>query len=513
MLTDRLNFYMDFLQDILNDIDLTDLWSTLSTKTALAVYVIVLLVSVLFLTVCVLVSAHSSPRVVSVVGAGVEAEEDQPPKNETKRQRKKREKAEKKAAKKAAKEARKEEKRRRKRGYAEESEVLPEEQNAPTAEGASAAEAGEDTIPEGDRTGDTPRFEELTRIDRRMADYHTPSFNDYIGLEELCTRFRNYAAYQLRLYYSIDDIRRFIASLGVSPIIIMQGMSGTGKTSLASAFGHFVEHDSTIIPIQPMWKERSDMIGYFNEFTERFNEMTLLKNLYEANYNREIYVTVLDEMNIARVEYYFADFLSLLELPDKKDRRLEVVSDTWENDPKLLNKGKLTLPDNMWYIGTANNDDSTFAISDKVYDRAMIMNLDKKAEPFVAPPTQSVALSCDHLQKLFKSAMGEYSLTRRCQRKLQLLDEYMVEHFHVTFGNRIMKQIKQYVPIYIACGGNELDALDDIFSKKILRKLESQNPVYIRNAADGLVSCLDELFGEDHMPMCKDYLKRLRNNA
>ena len=491
------------LMKYMQPFDISDIWSTLSTKEALAVYIIVLLAAIVFLVIAVLVSSHSSPRVVSVIGAGGEPTGGKDiPKNETKRERKRREK---------------EEKRRKKKGYQPDEEPQPENSDAESGKNAALtedSEVDENGEPlDRNRTGDNPRFEELTRIDRTMANYHTPAFNDTIGLEGLCERFRNFAAYKLHLYYSIDDIRRFIASLGVSPIIIMQGMSGTGKTSLASAFGNFVQHDSTIIPIQPMWKERSDMIGYFNEFTERFNEMTLLKNLYEANYNREIYVTVLDEMNIARVEYYFADFLSLLELPDKKDRRLEVVSDTWDNDPKLLVKGKLTLPDNMWYIGTANNDDSTFAISDKVYDRAMIMNLDKKAEPFVPSPTQSLALSCDHLHKLYTAAMGEFSLTRRCQRKLQLLDEYMVEHFHVTFGNRIMKQIKQYVPIYIACGGQELDALDDIFAKKILRKLESQNPVYIRNAAEGLISQLDDLFGSDNMAMCKDYLKRLRNNA
>ena len=471
----------------------SDLWGVLSTKEALAVYIIVLLATVVFLVIAVLVSSHSSPRVVSVIGTGGEPTDGKNvPPNETNRERK----------------------RRKKKGNESEGESQSEKLESNGSQSGQEAEVGEDgELPDSNRTGDNPRFEELTRIDRTMANYRAPSFNETIGLEELCERFRNFAAYRLHLYYSIDDIRRFIASLGVSPIIIMQGMSGTGKTSLASAFGNFVQHDSTIIPIQPMWKERSDMIGYFNEFTERFNEMTLLKNLYEANYNREIYVTVLDEMNIARVEYYFADFLSLLELPNKNDRRLEVVSDTWDNDPKRLVKGKLTLPDNMWYIGTANNDDSTFAISDKVYDRAMIMNLDKKAEPFVAPPTQSLALSCDHLHKLYNAAMGEFSLTRRCQRKLQLLDEYMVEHFHVTFGNRIMKQIKQYVPIFIACGGKELDALDDIFAKKILRKLESQNPVYIRNASEGLISQLDDLFGSDNMPMCKDYLKRLRNNA
>jgi hypothetical protein len=76
-----------------------------------------------------------------------------------------------------------------------------------------------------------------------------------------------------------------------------------------------------------------------------------------------------------------------------------------------------------------------------------------------------------------------------------------------------MKQIRRYIPIYIACGGTELGALDDIISKKILRKLESQNPVYIRNAADGLIHRIEELFGVDKMPCCREYLKRLRNNA
>ncbi len=359
------------------------------------------------------------------------------------------------------------------------------------------------------KRSDEPRFSALTEIDRRMKNYQPPFFRQ-IGLEAFCDALRMYAASHQKLYYGIDDIRRFVASLGVSRILIMQGMSGTGKTSLASVFGSFIGHDSKIIPIQPMWKERSDMIGYFNEFTERFNEGELLSQLYEADYSSEIYITVLDEMNIARVEYYFADFLSLLELPDRKDRRLEVVSDVRANDPVRLKEGKLTIPDNVWFIGTANNDDSTFAISDKVYDRAMIINLDKKAEPFTPEVVESCPVSYAHFRSEVNRALEEYSLTRRTRRKLQELDEYMIEHFHITFGNRIKKQIAQYVPLYIACGGEELDALDDIFTKKVLRKLEAQNPIYIRNATEGLLSKLDELFGEGRMPLCKAYLQKLQ---
>ncbi|MBO7292898.1 MAG: hypothetical protein J6V07_03080, partial [Clostridia bacterium] len=86
-------------------------------------------------------------------------------------------------------------------------------------------------------------------------------------------------------------------------------------------------------------------------------------------------------------------------------------------------------------------------------------------------------------------------------------------HFHITFGNRIMKQILQYIPVFIACGGDELEALDDILSKKVMRKLETQNPIYLRNAADGLVSFLDELFGADKMTLCKEFIHRLERNA
>ena len=76
-----------------------------------------------------------------------------------------------------------------------------------------------------------------------------------------------------------------------------------------------------------------------------------------------------------------------------------------------------------------------------------------------------------------------------------------------------MKQIKTYIPVYIACGGNELDALDDILSKKVMRKLETQNPIYLRNSAEGLLSYIDELFGKDRMVLCKEFIHRLERNA
>ncbi|MBE7084803.1 MAG: hypothetical protein E7368_01960 [Clostridiales bacterium] len=378
---------------------------------------------------------------------------------------------------------------------------------------AQPVATGKGIAKEEDEEEDRSRFYMLCEIDANRNRYQKTEYDEGITLQGICEAFRNYACSKLKLYYSIEDIRRFIAGMSVSKILILQGMSGTGKTSLAYAFGEFLDNKSTVVPVQPMWKERTDLVGYYNEFTKRFNETTLLQKMYEANYSKDIYVTILDELNIARVEYYFAEFLSLLELPNPERRYLDVVTDEWENDPVQLKGGRIKLPNNMWFIGTANNDDSTFAISDKVYDRAMVMNLDEKSEPFVAPKTASVHITAERFMRLAEEAQEEYTITNRNMRRLEKLDEYMIRTFHITFGNRIMKQIKAYIPVYVACGGEELSALDDILTKKVLRKLETQNPVYIRSMVDGFCEYLDELFGRDTMKLCKAYVQRLKMNA
>ena len=372
----------------------------------------------------------------------------------------------------------------------------------------STTSSNEEVLADGES-----RFCMLTSIDERFETYEEPKFNEKISLKEICEQFRNFSSYKLNLYYDITDIRRFIGGLAVTKLLILQGMSGTGKTSLAYAFGEFLNNETVIVPIQPMWKERTDLVGYYNEFTRKFNETTLLRKMYEANCNRQIYCTVLDEMNIARIEYYFAEFLSLLEIPNPDGRNLEIVSDVWDNDPKLLNEGRLRLPINMWFIGTANNDDSTFAISDKVYDRAMVLNLDKKAEVFEAPKTEPLNLSVDHLYELFIEAQKEFDISDRNLRRIEKLDKYLIDTFHITFGNRIMKQIRAYVPVLVACGGNELEALDDILSRKVLRKLESKNPVYVRSQSAALCNFIDDLFGADRMVLCKETIRNIEQNV
>ena len=259
--------------------------------------------------------------------------------------------------------------------------------------------------------------------------------------------------------------------------------------------------------------ERSDIVGYFNEFTKRFNETTLLCKLYEAGGKDDIYITVLDEVNIARIEYYFAEFLSLLELPDAKKRKLEIVSDSWNNDPERLQGGKLLLPENMWFVGTANNDDSTFAISDKVYDRAAVIDLEKKRVAFEASKTSAAHISYKELSRQFEVAKKSYVLSKKNRANIVRLDSYLTETFRVSFGNRIMRQIEDYVPIMVACGGTEIGALDDIFARKILRKLEQLSPALIKSEVPKLMVFLEELFNQGTLPLCREYLEHLQKSV
>ena len=358
------------------------------------------------------------------------------------------------------------------------------------------------------------RFPELLEIDKKYPEFEKEKETGNVTLASFCNNFRNYAAKVLGLYYSIDDIRRFVASLGVSKLMILQGMSGTGKTSIAVALGRYINVPSTVIPIQPMWKERSDLLGYYNEFTGKFNETVILERLYEASFTNKVYIIVLDELNIARVEYYFSEFLSLLELPVTSDRRLVVAAAGANGDPKKMSHGKIPFPDNVWFLGTANNDDSTFAITDKVYDRAMVLNLDKRAQRFnVEGDVSTTRVSYDQLKRLFDDAFKKYSMSEQARTSIATFDHYLSTTFHVTFGNRILMQIGKYIPLYLACGGTELEALDDMLCKKILRKLEAQNPVFVKSKSADIIAKLDEIFGQDEMKSCIEYITKLSHSA
>jgi len=346
------------------------------------------------------------------------------------------------------------------------------------------------------------RFVKLTLIDEKYKYSVLPTYmkeEEKLSLMELVTTFRNYASYNHKLYYNEKVIATFLAGMATSKIMILEGISGTGKTSLPYAFGKFISHDSAIISVQPSWRDRYEMMGYLNEFTKKFNETEFLRVVYESTYRTDVQLIVLDEMNLARVEYYFADFLSLLELPNPDEWLLDIIPEQLIGDPVNLKEGKIKIPENIWFIGTANKDDSTFAITDKVYDRAASIEMNSKADAFIAPETPKTKITYKYLRELFDDALKSHQLSKNGLEAVIELDEYITKNFEITFGNRIMKQLLTFVPVYIACGREEIEGIDYIVSRKIIRKFETLNLPFLKKELEELLIIFDRLFGKDKM--------------
>ena len=356
----------------------------------------------------------------------------------------------------------------------------------------------------------TQRFAKLSLIDMEYANYKVQNYGNSFDLPEFCSHFRNFAASKLKLYYKEKMMRVFIAGMASTKLVILQGISGTGKTSLAYAWGKFLKHDSCVASVQPSWRDRTDLFGYFNEFTKRFNETDILKEMYIANYTDDIYTIILDEMNLSRVEYYFAEMLSILEMPNKKEWVIEVVPNSWPTDPKKLMFGKIQVPPNMWYIGTINNDDSTFAVTDKVYDRAMPIDINDKGKVFAAEEKDALDVNYTYLDKIFSEAMETYAISQDTLDKINKMDDYVIAHFRIAFGNRIVSHMKKFVPVYVACGGDEIAGIDYFMAKKVLRKFEQLNISYIRDEITPYIDFLDKTFGKGKMKECIDYMMRLK---
>lgn len=355
------------------------------------------------------------------------------------------------------------------------------------------------------------RFPKLSLVDAKYRDFQYPQYDNKISLEDFTEGFRLFAASQMGLYYTPEIVRRFVAGMAASKLLILEGISGTGKTSLPYSFSRYMDNPATIVSVQPSFRDRSEVLGYFNEFSKKFNETEFLRALYEANYRKDPTLIVLDEMNLARIEYYFAEMLSVLEMPSKEEWVLDLVPTAWEGDPVKLDSGKIHVADSTWFIGTANNDDSTFTITDKVYDRAMPIELNEKADAFECEKYPKCDITAEHLEDLFEKAKTDYPISDDLMEKMDKLDNYLITRFKLSFGNRIMKQLYDFIPVYVACGGSEIGGMDYIIARKVLKKFESMNVSFVRDEITGLISYIDKTFGEEEMQDSKNYLRRIQN--
>lgn len=281
---------------------------------------------------------------------------------------------------------------------------------------------------------------------------------------------------QKELYYRKEDIQLFIAGLAMSRLHILQGISGTGKTSLPKAFARAIGAGNKIISVQAGWRDKGDLIGHFNAFEKKFYEQETLQGLYEAQcpaFKDRLYIILLDEMNLSRPEQYFAEFLSALELAPK-DRLLPLMTDGQSGGPELLLDGRVVrIPENVWFIGTANHDETTFEFADKTYDRAHVMELPRHKVNFAIDKNlDKVTYSFSSLEKAFDQAVNKHQKTVKNIVKAMDESEFsecLEKEFNVSWGNRLERHMTRFIPVMLECGSDLGFAVDHLLATKVFR--------------------------------------------
>lgn len=354
----------------------------------------------------------------------------------------------------------------------------------------------------------------LSMMDEEYEGYAVENVvSDNLTLNEIATRFRNYLAKEEKLYFDIDTIRFFVSGFAASHFMILEGLSGTGKSSLPRYFAKFINANLLFVPVQATWRDKTNLIGYFNDFSKAYSETEFLTSLYHANYNPDmIHMFVLDEMNISRVEYYFADFLSVLEYPEE-EWKIKIMQLPYNFiPPAKLDDGVIQIPNNVYFVGTANKDDSTFTITDKVYDRAITIDFDNRNDAFnVNGDASTINLSRSALAKLYQEAKNNksYQMTDNDYQKFQTISDYIYDQFDITFGNRILNQISELVPVFVSCGGTKEEALDFLLSRKVISKIEGRFEEYVKNALRELLNLIHKTYGKDVLKRSEKTIQNL----
>jgi len=283
--------------------------------------------------------------------------------------------------------------------------------------------------------------------------------------------------------FSIKDIRLFIAGLAMSKLHLLQGISGTGKTTLARAFAKSINNVSSedqeklyceIVRVQAGWRDREDLLGHFNAFEKRFYTKEALQALYRAQQPKfadTLQIILLDEMNLSQPEQYFADFLSLMETPDRAE--INLLDSANKKTPDLfVDHRAIKIPQNVWFIGTANHDETTKEFADKTYDRAHVMEVKRSTEVVDIANANPEQYSYSSLMQRFKQAQQRYKPVVD-QIFKQLKESALEKSLHsigVSWGNRLERQAQVFIPVYIAMGGTTSEALDHLLATKVFRR-------------------------------------------
>ncbi|WP_409342856.1 MrcB family domain-containing protein [Paenibacillus sp. MBLB4367] len=306
-------------------------------------------------------------------------------------------------------------------------------------------------------------------------------------------------------------IENFYLSLKTKPFVILAGISGTGKTKLVKLFADALgateaNKQFTLIPVRPDWSDPSDLIGY-KDLSNVFRPGKLTEVLVEAskreNSSKPFFIC-LDEMNLARVEHYFSDMLSILETQRWVDGRIEtdtvVPQEILGTAAGLGYNKSVIIPDNVFIIGTVNMDETTHPFSKKVLDRANTLEfnyinlqdypeLNAEAEPETLGQVPSSFLRADYLN--LQEAYANYTeISKRTTEKLVKIND-ILEEIHSHIGFRVRDAVCFYM-IYNQRFGlmPEERAFDLQLLQKILPRIQGSSQSVKRVLVELMLMCL-----------------------
>ena len=359
----------------------------------------------------------------------------------------------------------------------------------------------------------TRHMDEDIELANRKLRYFRP--NNLKELVEYLQKYMASAKDPKPFYYDQKTIRTFMAGLNMSLLSILQGISGTGKTSLpreiakalvAAADGYTGKDEKgnrnepyRICAIQSGWRDNMDLMGFYNNFEKKYKETDFFKALYLAaqpKYKNTLFLIILDEMNLSHPEHYFADFLSLME-QSTGDRYVKINADE-ELLPKLFKGRQMQLPPNVRFIGTANHDETTLDFAPKTYDRSnvMVMETNDKSkimrEIQTAKSTSRDRLSVDYywLQEQFSEAEGQfygrYEEFDKFIKTPKLCD--WLNSRGIGVGNRFDEQARKFICAYMALGDDTIECLaeaaDHLITIRLFRSLKNRYDLTADNLED-----------------------------
>lgn len=318
---------------------------------------------------------------------------------------------------------------------------------------------------------------------------------------------------QYNLRFNIDDLVNFHTSVKTNLLTILSGISGSGKSKIVSAYAEALginnERQFRIIPVRPFWQDDSDLLGYVDTMSNNYHpaDSGLTDLLIDAEKHKDdLYIVLLDEMNLAKIEHYFSQFLSILEL-DTKHRKLKLYDSSLES--RLYNsyqyKPDISIGNNIRFIGTMNVDESTFQMSNKLLDRANVITLDVQKFTNKDYNNEYINLNDFSIKKI---TVQQYKLGINNKQlddgKLnffwelhKLLNEAIPD---VGIGWRTLNSIKRFIN-NVPVGNSTFDAIDYQLAQRILPRLRGtseilQNLVYFdeennKNIKGKVVDLLD----------------------